>query len=80
MRHPRRLLPRQLWKKVISLALAASMTPLPGCSTVDRKLTYLGDSELKYYDGQDLDINEPAVDEPTPETVAITQKPRRLGD
>lgn len=80
MRVPRRLLPRQLWKKLICLALAGSLAPFPGCSTVDRKLTYLGDSELKYYDGQDLEIREPAVDEPTPETVAITQKPRRLGD
>jgi outer membrane protein TolC len=80
MRSPLRLLHRQLWKKLLCLALVGSLLPLPGCSTADRKLTYLGDSELKDYEGVDIEIDHPRVDEPTPESVAITQKPRRLGD
>lgn len=80
MRLSRRLIPRQFWKKLVSLALAGSLLPLPGCSTADRRLTYLGESELKDYDGVDIEIEHPRVDEPTSETVAVTQKPRKLGD
>jgi outer membrane protein TolC len=80
MRLPNRIFSRPFWKRLITLALVGSMLPLPGCSSVDRKLTYLGESELKYYDGVDIEIEHPRVDEPTPETVAVTQRPRQLGD
>src|SRR6185312_1733079 len=68
------------WKKLVSLALAGLMIPLPGCTTGERKLTYIGESDLKYYEGTDLEIDHPTVDEPTPDRVAVTRKPRRLGD
>lgn len=76
----RRLFPRWVWKKLICLALAGTMIPLPGCATGERKLTYLGESDLKYYEGTDLEIDHPDVNEPTPDRVAATRKPRRLGD
>lgn len=84
MRYSWQSLPRRFGKKLICLTLAGSLLPLPGCSTVDRKLTYIAGPELKSYDdnyeGTDIEIDHPNVNEPTPENVAVTQKPRRLGD
>ncbi len=74
----RQLLQRKLWKKLISVALAGAM--LPGCSGPDKKITYLGDPGPLDYRDQVTEIAHPAVDEPTPDVVAATKKPRRLGD
>src|SRR5579863_5169344 len=74
----RQLLHRRLWKKLISLTLIGAM--LPGCSGPDKKITYLGDPEPLDYHDHVLEIDHPAVDEPTPDVVAATKKPRKLGD
>jgi outer membrane protein TolC len=78
MRLVRPFLNRRLWKKAISLTLAAAM--LPGCSGGQKKITYLGEAELGYYQDSVMQIDQPAVDEPTPDVVAATKKPRKLGD
>ncbi|MSR57372.1 MAG: TolC family protein [Planctomycetaceae bacterium] len=84
MRIHRRLLNRGICRKLISLALVGSLLPLPGCTTVNpagKDLTYVGEPAcLEDYEGTDLEIDHPDVNEPLPERVAITQKPRRLGD
>ncbi|HEY2251959.1 MAG TPA: TolC family protein, partial [Planctomycetaceae bacterium] len=74
----RQLLHRRLWKKLISLTLVGAM--LPGCSGPDKKITYLGDPGPLDYQDHVMEIDHPAVDEPTPDVVAATKKPRRIGD
>jgi hypothetical protein len=78
MRIPRRILNRQLWKKLVSLALVGAM--LPGCAGSTKKITYLGDAPLTDYQDHVMEIDHPTVDEPTSDMVAATRKPRRLGD
>src|SRR5438105_7523130 len=78
MRPIRPFLSRRLWKKVISLTLVGAM--LPGCSGSQKKVTYLGEAELGYYQDRVMEIDQPTVDEPTPDVVAATKKPRKLGD
>ncbi|MFN0053717.1 MAG: TolC family protein [Planctomycetales bacterium] len=78
MRLSRRFLPRRCWKKLVSLALAGAM--LPGCTTVEKDLTYVGESDLQDYEAVDLDIAHPLVDDPLPDRVSLAQKPRKLGD
>jgi outer membrane protein TolC len=74
----RQLLPRRTWKKLISWTLIGAL--LPGCSGPEKKITYLGDpGNLDYHDHV-LEIDHPDLDEPTPDVVAATKKPRRLGD
>jgi len=80
MKLPRNTFSRSLWKKILSLALAGAMVPLPGCTTTDKNLTYIGESELQDYEPTDLEIVHPNVDQPLTDRVAVTQKPRRLGD
>jgi outer membrane protein TolC len=79
MRLSRLILQRRIWNKVVSLVLIGSM--LPGCSGPDKKITYLG-SQSDELDQQNevMAIEHPEVDEPTPDVVAATQKPRRIGD
>src|SRR5579863_4830326 len=74
----RQLLHRRLWKKLISLTLVGAM--LPGCSGPDKKITYLGDPAPLDYKDHVMEIDHPAVDEPTPDVVAATKKPRKIGD
>src|SRR5260221_4445087 len=78
MRLIRPLLSRRVWKKVISLTLVGAM--LPGCSWSQKKITYLGGAELGYYQDRVMESDHPALDEPTPDVVAATKKPRNLGD
>lgn len=78
MHFGRQFLQRELWKKVVSLALAGSM--VPGCAGPTRKIDYLGEAQLSDYKDHVMEIDHPAVDEPTPDAVAVTQKPRKLGD
>lgn len=76
---PCRLLHRRLWKKLISLTLIGAM--LPGCSGPAKKLTYIVDeSGPADYMDHVMEIDHPAVDEPTPDVVAATRKPRKIGD
>jgi outer membrane protein TolC len=72
------VLSRRGWKRLAKLALVAAL--LPGCSGSDKQLTYLGDAAFCDYEDKALQIDQPAVDEPTPENVAVGRKPRTLGD
>lgn len=69
---------RELWKKVVSLALAGAM--FPGCTGSDKKLTYIGHAELQDYEDQAIKIEQPCVEEPTPDAVAGSQAPHTLTD
>src|SRR4029077_15374082 len=60
------------------LALAGAM--IPGCAGQTQKINYLGKAELSDYKDHVMEIEHPTVDEPTPDAVAVTQKPRRIGD
>jgi outer membrane protein TolC len=73
-----KLFQRELWKKVISLALAGSL--IPGCAGKTQRIDYLGKAELTDYKDHVMEIEHPVVDELTPDVVAVTQKPRRIGD
>ncbi len=74
----RQLFQRELWKKVVSLALAGSM--IPGCASTTQKIDYVGEAQLSDYKDHVMEIEHPVLDEPTPDVVAATQKPRKLGD
>lgn len=69
---------RRSWKRLAKLALVAAL--IPGCAATDKQLTYLGEAELQDYVDASLTIDQPAVDEPTPENVSVARKPRTLGD
>src|SRR5262245_31078105 len=75
---PRRLLNRKLRKKLVCLVLAGAM--LPGCSGPAKNVSYLGSATLTDCQDHVLEIDHPTVDEPTPEPVAASRKPRKLGD
>lgn len=69
---------RRFWKNLVSLALVGAM--LPGCSGPDKKLTYIGDPAPLDFHDHVMEIDHPDVDEPTPDVVAATKRPRKLGD
>ncbi|MBS0261003.1 MAG: TolC family protein [Planctomycetes bacterium] len=69
---------KPLWKKLISLTLIGAM--LPGCSGPDKKLTYLGDPAPLDVQDHVMEIDHPDIDEPTPEAVTMSRKPRHIGD
>ena len=75
---PHPLRNRRFWTKLVSLALVGAM--LPGCSGSDKKLTYLGDPAPLDYKDHVMEIDHPDLDEPTPDVVAATKKPRKIGD
>ena len=82
----RHILKRPMWKKLVSLTLIGAM--LPGCANTERKITYLGNSELKYYRDRVTEIDYPTPDEQTDpdpsditrEKVGLTRSPRKIGD
>ncbi|HLJ11344.1 MAG TPA: TolC family protein, partial [Planctomycetaceae bacterium] len=78
MHFARKLLHRRLWKQATSLTLAGAM--LCGCSGPEKKLTYLGEPGPADYKDHVMDIEHPLLDETTPDVVAATTKPRKLGD
>ncbi len=53
---------------------------IPGCAGKTQRIDYLGKAELSDYKDHVMEIDHPAVDEPTPDVVAVTQKPRKIGD
>ena len=53
---------------------------LCGCSGPEKKLTYLGEPGPADYKDHVMDIEHPLLDETTPDVVAATTKPRKLGD
>ncbi|HEY3964596.1 MAG TPA: TolC family protein [Planctomycetaceae bacterium] len=69
---------RRLWTKLVSLALVGAM--LPGCSGPDKKIDYLGNPGPLDYKDHVMEIDQPELDEPTPDVVAVTKKPRKIGD
>jgi len=78
MHFGRHLFQRELWKKIVSLALAGSM--VPGCASTAQKIDYVGEAQLSDYKDHVMEIDHPTVDEPTSDAVAVTQKPRKIGD
>ena len=49
-----------------------------GCSTSEKKLTYVGEAELQHYKDTVTSIDYPAVNEETPDEVSFTDEPRRI--
>lgn len=70
---------KRLFRKFVSSLLMGAM--LTGCTGVrEKKLSYIGNADLNYYEDQSLRIKYADVDIPTPEAVAYSQKPRTLTD
>ena len=74
-----KLFQRKLWKKVVCLALGGVDGSRLRREDAER-LTISGKAELSDYKDHVMEIDHPAVDEPTPDVVAVTQKPRKIGD
>ena len=64
---------RWLWA---SLVLTGSL--LTGCSTSEKKLSYVGDTELEHYKDVVTSIDYPNVNQETPDEVSFTDEPRRI--
>ncbi len=70
---------KQRWNQFVSLMLTASLSV--GCSGKrEKKLSYIGNADLKYYEDVALKLEYPDVEAPIPEAVANSQAPRLLGD
>jgi outer membrane protein TolC len=51
---------------------------LVGCSTSEKKLSYVGDADLEHYKDVVTAIDYPAVNEETPDEVSFSDEPRRI--
>ncbi len=49
-----------------------------GCSTSEKKLSYVGETELQHYKDVVMSVDYPAVNEETPDEVSFTDEPRRI--
>jgi hypothetical protein len=73
---------RALWRKGLCLLLVGGL--LPGCTGVDRSLTYFGDKgEYDYvaeYEDRELHLQHSDIPSETLEQPLVAQEPHRLGD
>lgn len=69
---------RTLWQpwKWTSLVLSGGL--LVGCSTSEKKLSYVGDTDLQHYKDVVTSIDYPTVNQETPDEVSFTDEPRRI--
>ena len=49
-----------------------------GCSTSEKKLSYLGETDLQHYKDVVTSIDYPTVDQETPDAVSFSDEPRRI--
>ena len=51
---------------------------LVGCSSSEKKLSYVGETDLQHYKDVGLSIDYPAINPETPDEVSYTDEPRRI--
>ena len=69
---------RTVWRpwKWASVVLSGGL--LIGCSTSEKKLSYVGETDLQHYKDVVTSIDYPAVNQETPDEVSFTDEPRRI--
>lgn len=69
---------RTVWRpwKWASVVLSGGL--FIGCSTSEKKLSYVGDTDLQHYKDAVTSIDYPAVNQETPDEVSFTDEPRRI--
>lgn len=69
---------RTVWRpwKWASVVLSGGL--LIGCSTSEKKLSYVGDTDLQHYKDAVTTIDYPTVNQETPDEVSFTDEPRRI--
>ena len=69
---------RTIWRpwKWTSLVLSGGL--LIGCSTSEKKLSYVGETDLQHYKDVVTSIDYPAVNQETPDEVSFSDEPRRI--
>lgn len=67
-----------VWRpwKWANVVLCGSL--LIGCSTSEKKLSYVGDTDLQHYKDVVISIDYPTVNQETPDTVSYSDEPRRI--
>ena len=69
---------RTIWRpcKWASVVLTGGL--LVGCSTSEKKLSYVGEADLEHYKDVVTSIDYPAVNQETPDEVSFSDEPRRI--
>ena len=69
---------RTVWRpwKWANVVLSGGL--LIGCSTSEKKLSYVGDTDLQHYKDVVTSIDYPAVNQETPDEVSYSDEPRRI--
>ena len=69
---------RTIWRpwKWASVVLGGGL--LIGCSTSEKKLSYVGDTDLQHYKDVVTSIDYPTVNQETPDEVSFSDEPRRI--
>ncbi|MBC7819660.1 MAG: TolC family protein, partial [Planctomycetaceae bacterium] len=69
---------RTIWRpwKWASVVLSGGL--LAGCSTSEKKLSYIGEADLEHYKDVVTSIDYPAVNQETPDEVSYSDEPRRI--
>ncbi len=69
---------RIVWRPLKWASVVLSGGLLIGCSTSEKKLSYVGDTDLQHYKDTVISIDYPAVNQETPDEVSFTDEPRRI--
>ncbi len=69
---------RTVWRPWSWASVVLSGGLLIGCSTSEKKLSYVGDTDLQHYKDAVTSIDYPAVNQETPDEVSFTDEPRRI--
>ena len=69
---------RTIWRPLRWASVVLSGGLLVGCSTSEKKLSYVGETDLQHYKDVVTSIDYPAVDQETPDAVSFSDEPRRI--
>lgn len=69
---------RTVWRPWTWASVVLGGGLLIGCSTSEKKLSYVGDTDLQHYKDAVTSIDYPAVNQETPDEVSFTDEPRRI--
>ncbi len=69
---------RTIWRPWKWATVVLSGGLLVGCSTSEKKLSYIGEADLEHYKDVVTSIDYPAVNAETPDEVSYSDEPRRI--
>ena len=69
---------RTVWRPWTWASLVLSGGLLVGCSTSEKKLSYVGETDLQHYKDVVTSIDYPVVNQETPDEVSYSDEPRRI--